>query len=88
MILGDEVAARVRPHVVHLEPAEKASETITTRIAMRGEVAQIVAMFENDLSLHAQVAGSPLPKDVLMVCQIIDHLWSAELPMAIQSVFP
>jgi hypothetical protein len=89
MILDDEVDARVRPHVVHLELAEKASETITTRIATRGEEAQIVAMSENDHSLHDRVAASPLPKDVLMACrQIIDHPWSAEQPMAIQSVFP
>lgn len=88
MILGDEVDAHVRLHALHLERAEKASEIITTRIATRDEGAQIVAMFENDHFLHDPVAASPLPKDVPMVCQIIDHPWSAEQPMAIQSVFP
>jgi hypothetical protein len=86
MMLGDEVDAHVRPHAAHLELAEKASEITTTRTAMRGEEAQIVAMFENDRSLHDRVAASPLPKDVLMACQITDHPWSAEQPMALQSV--
>lgn len=88
MILTGEPGAHAHLPVAPLVLSETPSETITTRIATKGEVVLIVAMFVNDPFLQDQAVASPPPKAVHMLCQTIEHLWSAEQATATQNVFP
>lgn len=76
-ILGDGLDAHAHHHVARLVPSEKISETTTTHIAMNDEVAQIVAMSENDRSPHDQ-ADFPRPKVVRMAYLKTDLRWNAD----------
>lgn len=73
MILGDEADVHVHPHVVRLALSEKTSETTTTLIVMKDEVALNAGTSESVHSPHDQAAHFHLPKVDHIRYQTIDH---------------